>query len=94
MFVRASIPRGKLRAGSLLRPIDASARGMDRWHDLVDWVGGYPFETARPSEIIEFYAARGFHVLRTVHARGGGCNEFVFLKSASGCLPGRPSIAA
>jgi 2-polyprenyl-3-methyl-5-hydroxy-6-metoxy-1,4-benzoquinol methylase len=31
---------------------DASARGMDRWNDLVDWVGGYPFETARPSEII------------------------------------------
>ena len=23
-----------------------SSRGMSRWHDLVDWVGGYPFEVA------------------------------------------------
>src|SRR5262249_6228922 len=23
-------------------------RGMSRWHDLLDWVGGYPFEVARP----------------------------------------------
>src|SRR5579883_3573074 len=30
-------------------------RGMSRWHDLVDWVGGYPFEVARPEGIFDFY---------------------------------------
>jgi len=54
-------------------------RGMSRWHDLVDWVGGYPFEVAKPEQIFEFFRARGFSLvkLRTV---GGalGCNEFVF----------------
>ncbi len=23
-----------------------SIRGMSKWYDLVDWVGGYPFEVA------------------------------------------------
>src|SRR5690606_5488054 len=30
------------------------ARGMSRWYDLVDWVGGWPFEVARPEEVIDF----------------------------------------
>ena len=31
------------------------SRGMSVWHDLVDWVGGYPFEVAKPEEIFDFY---------------------------------------
>ncbi len=54
-------------------------RGMHRWYDLVDWVGGWPFEVASPGEIVDFMHARSFRLvkLRTV---GGklGCNEFVF----------------
>src|SRR5579863_8755332 len=38
----------------------SSARGMSVWRDVVDWVGGYPFEVARPEQIFEFYKARGF----------------------------------
>src|SRR5262249_16272109 len=30
---------------------EARERGMSRWHDLLDWVGGYPFEVAKPEEI-------------------------------------------
>ena len=58
-------------------------RGMDRWRDLLDWVGGYPFEVATPDEIFEFCTARGF-TLRTIHTVGGGhgCNEFVFERAA------------
>jgi len=56
-------------------------RGMSVWHDLVDWVGGYPFEVAKPEEVFEFFHRRGFELarLRTVGGRGG-CNEFVFLR--------------
>jgi 2-polyprenyl-3-methyl-5-hydroxy-6-metoxy-1,4-benzoquinol methylase len=56
-----------------------STRGMSYWHDLVDWIGGYPFEVAKPEEIFEFYRDRGFalRLMRTC-AGGLGCNEFVF----------------
>ena len=55
-------------------------RGMDPWRDVVDWVGGYPFEVAKPEEIFNFYRAKGFCLeeLRTC-AGGLGCNEYVFI---------------
>ena len=61
----------------------ASARGMSRWHDLIDWVGGYPFEVSRPDQVFEFCRARGF-TLRELRTTGGGigCNQFVFERSA------------
>lgn len=56
-------------------------RGMSLWHDVVDWVGGYPFEVARPEEIFDFCLARGFHLVRLTTQGGDlGCNEFVFVK--------------
>ena len=55
-------------------------RGMSATHDWVDWLGGNPFEVAKPEEVIHFYLARGFQ-LRKLKTCGGrlGCNEFVFL---------------
>ena len=35
-------------------------RGMSPWRDVVDWVGGYPFEVAKPEEIFSFYREKGF----------------------------------
>jgi 2-polyprenyl-6-hydroxyphenyl methylase/3-demethylubiquinone-9 3-methyltransferase len=60
----------------------AKTRGMSPWHDLVDWVGGYPFEVATPQAVIDFCEARGYRLrkLKTC-GRGLGCNEFVFAKS-------------
>jgi 2-polyprenyl-6-hydroxyphenyl methylase/3-demethylubiquinone-9 3-methyltransferase len=56
-------------------------RGMSPWRDVVDWVGGYPFEVAKPEEIFDFYHARGFSLLKLKTCAGGhGCNEFVFEK--------------
>lgn len=57
-------------------------RGMSRWHDIVDWVGGLPYEYASPEEIFEFYKARDFALTKLKCSRVGiGCNEFVFVKS-------------
>ncbi len=56
-------------------------RGMSRWRDIIDWVGGYPFEVAKPDEIFNFYRGRGFQLTRMTCTRGLGCNEFVFTKS-------------
>jgi 2-polyprenyl-3-methyl-5-hydroxy-6-metoxy-1,4-benzoquinol methylase len=58
-------------------------RGMNFWHDVVDWVGGYPFETITPDEVFHFYKARGLQLteLRTVGGKSG-CNEFTFTRLA------------
>jgi 2-polyprenyl-6-hydroxyphenyl methylase/3-demethylubiquinone-9 3-methyltransferase len=59
-------------------------RGMSRWRDIVDWVGGYPYEVAKPEEIFDFYRARGFALARMQCGGVGlGCNQFVFVKEAS-----------
>lgn len=58
-------------------------RGMSRWHDLVDWVGGYPFEVATPEAVFDFLRVRGFSLERLRTCGGGlGCNEYVFARSA------------
>ena len=57
-------------------------RGMSAWRDLIDWVGGYPFEVARPEAIFDFYLRRGFTLTRLVTSGGSlGCNEFVFART-------------
>jgi 2-polyprenyl-6-hydroxyphenyl methylase/3-demethylubiquinone-9 3-methyltransferase len=56
---------------------------MSLWHDMHDWLGGWPFETARPEQIVAFYNARGFTLLRQRSVgRRHGCNEFVFVRRA------------
>lgn len=58
-------------------------RGMNTWYDLQDWLGGYPFEAAKPEQILAFYKKRGYR-LEALKTAGGrhGCNEFVFQRSA------------
>ena len=59
-----------------------SLRGMSPWRDLVDWVGGLPFEVATPEQIFCFYRDRGFRLEQLKTCAGGhGCNEFVFQKA-------------
>jgi len=60
-----------------------SGRGMSVLHDWVDWLGGYPFEVAKPEQILGFYRARGF-VLTRLRTVGGssGCNEYVLHRPA------------
>ncbi len=56
-----------------------SARGMSKWHDWVDWIGGYPFECATVERIADFYTKDGFTLVDLVdRTTGYGCNEFVF----------------
>jgi 2-polyprenyl-3-methyl-5-hydroxy-6-metoxy-1,4-benzoquinol methylase len=58
-------------------------RGMSLWHDMIDWLGGYPFEVAKPEAMFRFFRSRGF-VLKELKTCGGrmGCNEFVFERHA------------
>jgi hypothetical protein len=36
--------------GQLLDVVQRPGRGMSSWRDMVDWIGGYPFEVCSPGE--------------------------------------------
>lgn len=60
----------------------APRRGMDRRVDIVDWIGGWPFEVAAPDLVVRFYETRGFAVLATSYVgRRMGNNEFLFRRT-------------
>lgn len=60
-------------------------RGMSRWHDIVDWVGGYPFEVARPGEVLEHAGRLGLEPVevRAVRETSLACNEFLLWRAAN-----------
>ncbi len=77
-----------------------SVRGMNRWHDWIDWIGGHPYERATIEEIIDFYSPDGFRLTKIEDRTGGiGCNEFVFERIApagtfvENPIPGGSSMA-
>jgi 2-polyprenyl-6-hydroxyphenyl methylase/3-demethylubiquinone-9 3-methyltransferase len=58
-------------------------RGMSLWPDVLDWLGGYPFEVARADEITGFYNKRGFTLVNSTLSKGGkgrGNNQYIFVK--------------
>jgi len=58
-------------------------RGMNRWRDVIDWVGGYPYEVSTPDETFEFFKARGFQLTKLNCGKVGlGCNQFVFVRTS------------
>lgn len=61
-------------------------RGMSLYHDLIDWIGGYPFETAKPEEIFDFYRRKNYTLEKLYTANGGmACNEYLFTKEKRAC---------
>jgi len=60
------------------------SRGMDYFHDVHDWLGGYPYETATAAEVDNILVSLGLKEER-VFARpmsiglfGSGCDEYVY----------------
>jgi 2-polyprenyl-6-hydroxyphenyl methylase/3-demethylubiquinone-9 3-methyltransferase len=57
------------------------SRGMSKYHDWLDWLGGYPFEVSRPPAVVDFFKQKGFNVLKmTTVGSGLGNNQFVFIR--------------
>lgn len=86
-FVLYRVTKGIIVDTALLRnPLQRyrnkkKSRGMSVWHDWIDWLGGYPFEVAKPEEIFDFYKKKGFTLINLKTCGGGhGCNEYVFKK--------------
>lgn len=53
-------------------------RGMDFMHNIIDWVGGYPYEYASVAEMKTLLEGEGMQVLKALPAAvPTGCNQFV-----------------
>lgn len=72
---------------------ETQARGMHGWYDLVDWVGGWPFEVARPEIVFRYLRDRGFTLQELTTSIGHGCNEFVFERIGGSEVSNTPAPA-
>ncbi len=79
------LTRGRWSSRLMREYTGDDARGMDFWHDVRDWLGGFPYEYASVEEVTRYLEDRHGFVPEYVNPTGGyGCNEFRFR---------RPSLA-
>jgi 2-polyprenyl-6-hydroxyphenyl methylase/3-demethylubiquinone-9 3-methyltransferase len=74
---------GSMRSGELgtyFRELTSasSGRGMSWLHDVIDWVGGYPYEYASVRDITDFYRRDGFEPVKIRENSSYGCHQLVF----------------
>lgn len=62
-------------------------RGMDVYHDIVDRLGGLPYEVASPDEVVQFTRRRGF-VLERIKVEGERANS-IYVLLTRGAAPAR-----
>jgi len=60
-------------------------RGMEMANDTHDWLGGYPYESISPKEIMGFMHELGFEPVRSfvypcIGLLGAGCDEYSFTR--------------
>lgn len=60
----------------------SSCRGMSWYTDVVDWLGGFPYEFCKSDKIIDFFKKYNFKLvnLKKDKGDGTGCNEYLFKK--------------
>jgi 2-polyprenyl-3-methyl-5-hydroxy-6-metoxy-1,4-benzoquinol methylase len=66
-------------------------RGMDFYHDVHDWLGGYPYESISPDEVEQLMQELGFTKVRSFVTKtnliggifGSGCDEFVYRRQGA-----------
>jgi 2-polyprenyl-3-methyl-5-hydroxy-6-metoxy-1,4-benzoquinol methylase len=60
-------------------------RGMSIVYDWFDWLGGYPFEVAKPEALFQFGVRHRLEMTNMTTCGGSvGCNEFVFRRPRAG----------
>lgn len=74
------LPWAGYRAFHLQNPLKLP-RGMDTYHDIVDWLGGLPYEVASEDEIVQFCSKLGLNLQRIKVRKEGACNIYVFGRS-------------
>ena len=57
-----------------------TSRGMNVFNDIVDWLGGYPYEIATTDVVCKFMNERGFILIKKQDNKNIGCHEWLFSK--------------
>ena len=73
------------RAGHRLKDWFWYERGMNAYHDAVDWFGGLPYEVASTDEVTAFLSERGWSLERIKEAPEGQCHVFLFRRVPGEC---------
>lgn len=71
----------RLQPMTAIRPLlnyRKDRRGMNVLRDMIDWIGGFPFEFATYDVLESYMSARGFELVRGSRASSLGCHEMVF----------------
>lgn len=55
-------------------------RGMNVYHDIVDWLGGLPYEVASPEEVHDFLCNRGFKAEKIEPRAETDCSIYLYSK--------------
>jgi 2-polyprenyl-3-methyl-5-hydroxy-6-metoxy-1,4-benzoquinol methylase len=58
-----------------------TSRGMNIYHDLVDWYGGLPYEVASVSEVVQFCQERGLERQRVLERTDGANSVYLFRRA-------------
>jgi len=62
-------------------PFQKKRRGMTFYYDVIDWLGGFPYEYASKQEVVSSVEAHGFKLVQFVPSTvPTGCHEYVFRK--------------
>jgi len=77
--VRDRAPGAWLRRWTHERPV----RGMSRYRDWIDWIGGYPYEYASADEVLDRMRSLGLDGHVVVANDGTGCNEFLLTRGGT-----------
>jgi len=80
-YVFKDFPHYRRQVSAKLRLIREykEMRGMSFYHDIVDWLGGYPYEDATVEEVVWFCEKHCGLKLVKVNATGGNiCSDYLF----------------
>ena len=53
---------------------------MSYFYDMIDWVGGYPFEVSKPEQVTKFLKVNNFIIKKIKKNTGYGNNIFLAKK--------------
>ena len=59
-----------------------SKRGMNKYNDIIDWVGGFPYEVCSTEQITNFMKLNGFSLIKKYDPPAQACHEWLFKKDS------------
>lgn len=62
-------------------------RGMSWYRDVVDWVGGHPYEAATPGELFDLLKPHQMILTNLISTESLACNEFLYRRPIQNPFP-------